>query len=285
MLPERFIRIDARGRVSHRLLRPDDQVYYLGEYAAGAGYVAPVNGLIRNFKIKPSSLQRSPVRRRHKEGAIREIAVALTRHFSGLDPSAVIVPIPTSKVPTDPDYDRRLLRALQVCRAELRLDVRELIKQKCSTAADHETTGRQSFRQLIANCYVDAALSAPRPSLIVLFDDVLAEGKHFKVCQRLLRDHYGEIPIVGCFIARSIQLASSPLVEPEEHLASSSGADEVAGMQPWRRAHARRPRESSAAQRPRAAGSPSDYPTATRQTVQQARQEGRREVRRPEPAR
>lgn len=214
MLPERFTRIDALSRVSHKFLQPCDDVYYLGEYAAGAGYVPPMNGLIRNFKIKPSSLQRYPVRRRHKEGAIREIAAALTKHFSGLEASAVIVPMPTSKVPTDPDYDRRLLRTLQVCGAEPRLDVRELIKQKCSTAADHEAAGRQSFHQLLANCYVDAALSAPRPSRVILFDDVLTEGKHFKVCQRLLQDHYGEIPVVGCFIARTIQCASAPLPEP-----------------------------------------------------------------------
>ncbi len=209
VLPERLTQIDALTCASHKLLRPEDRVYYLGEYAPGAGYVSPTNDLIYNFKIKPSSLRNSPMRRRHKEQAIREIAAAFTRHFRALDATAVIVPIPTSKLPADPDYDDRLLRTLRVCRTEPMLHVRELIKQKRSTTADHEANGRQSFRHLLANCYVDDALSLPRPSLIVLFDDVLTQGKHFKVCQRLLRNHYGDIPIAGFFVARSIPVACS----------------------------------------------------------------------------
>ncbi len=209
VLPERLTQVDARTCASHRLLRPGDRVYYLGEYVAGAGYVSPTNDLIHNFKIKPSSLRGSPVRRRHKEQAIREIAAAFTRHFSALDATAVVVPIPTSKLPADPDYDDRLLRALRVCRTESMLQVRELIRQKRSTLADHEAIGRQSFRHLLANCYVDDALSLPRPSLVILFDDVLTEGKHFKVCQRLLHDHYGDIPVVGFFVARTIPAACS----------------------------------------------------------------------------
>lgn len=211
VLPEQLTRIDALTCPAHKLLRPGDKVYYLGEYAAGAGYLTPTNDLIHNFKIKPSSLRRSPVRRRHKEHAIREIAAAFTRHFSALDDRAVVVPIPTSKLPADLDYDDRLLRALQVCKADPRLDVRELIKQKQSTRADHEASGRQSFRHLLANCYVDDALALPRPSLVILFDDVLTEGKHFKVCQRLLRNHYGDIPVVGFFVARSIPVVCDHL--------------------------------------------------------------------------
>ena len=204
VLPEKLTQIDALTCPSHRFLQPGDRVYYLGEYAAGAGYLTPINDLIHNFKIKPSSLRCSPVRRRHKEHAIRQIAVAFTGHFSALEDTAVLVPIPTSKLPADPDYDDRLLRVLRVCRADPKPPVRELIRQKRSTAADHEANGRQSFRRLLANCYVDDTLSLPRPSQVILFDDVLTEGKHFKVCQRLLRNHYGDVPIVGFFVARSI---------------------------------------------------------------------------------
>lgn len=216
VLPQRLTQVDALSCASHKLLRPGDRVYYLGEYVAGAGHVSPTNDLIHNFKIRPSALRGWPARRRHKEQAIGEIAAAFTRHFSALDATAVVVPIPTSKLPADPDYDDRLLRTLRVCRSQPMPPVRELIKQKRSTTADHAAIGRQSFRHLLANCYVDDALSLPRPSLVILFDDVLTEGKHFKVCQRLLRNHYGDIPVVGFFVARTI---------PQRHYGRRSGQE------------------------------------------------------------
>jgi predicted amidophosphoribosyltransferase len=214
-LPQRPTRIDARTRASHSLLEADDLVYYLGEYASGAGPSTPMNDLIHNFKIKPSSLRGSPVRRRHKERAIAEVGAVLAKHLSGLPPGVLLVPIPTSKLATDPDYDDRLLRALKVCKAHPALEVRQLIKQKRSTAADHEAPGRQSLRHLLANCYVDETLCQPRPAVIILFDDVLTQGKHFKVCQRLLGEHYGEVPVIGFFLARALE--RSPPDRPGRH--------------------------------------------------------------------
>ena len=49
------------------------------------------------------------------------------------------------------------------------------------------------------------ALHAVRGRGIVLFDDVLTTGKHFKCCQRRLREALGTaVPIKGVFVARRV---------------------------------------------------------------------------------
>jgi predicted amidophosphoribosyltransferase len=39
---------------------------------------------------------------------------------------------------------------------------------------------------------------------VILFDDVLTTGKHFMCCKRRLREHLGDIPVTGLFIARRV---------------------------------------------------------------------------------
>jgi predicted amidophosphoribosyltransferase len=186
-------------------LEPEDFCYFLGEYTSGAGFSTPTNDLIINLKIPPSELKKNPARRRWKEGAIDEVARALGRSLSNLKPGRVVVPIPPSKLPNHADYDDRLMRALMLSKASPELTVYELIKQRNSTAADHESDERQTFEELLANCYLDEAAAPSAPTGIVLVDDVLTEGKHFKVCQQLLRAKYGaDIPIAGFFVARRI---------------------------------------------------------------------------------
>ena len=205
MLPQRHTRIDELTRPNHSYLEEADRCYFLGEYTSKAGFSTPTNDLILNFKITPSELRKNPRRQRWKDSAVGEIAKALGRHLSNLKPGRIVVPIPTSKLPNHPDYDDRLLRALASAKATPPLVVRELIKQHASTDADHESSTRQSYEELSANCYLDESVALPEPSGVVVVDDVLTEGKHFKVCQELIRTRYGsDIPIAGFFIARRI---------------------------------------------------------------------------------
>jgi hypothetical protein len=205
LLPQRHTKIDDLTRPNHRYLEPEDNCYFLGEYTSGAGFSTPTNDLILNFKIPPSELKKNPARRRWKDGAITEIASALGRHLSNLKPGRIVIPVPTSKLPTNPNYDDRLLRALSLSSATPALITRELIKQRRNTAADHESDERQTYDELLENCYLDEQTALPAPTGIVLVDDVLTEGKHFKVCQHLLRQRYGDtVPIAGFFVARRI---------------------------------------------------------------------------------
>ena len=204
MLPQRHSQIDALTRPAHKYLESDDKCYYLGEYTSGAGFSTPTNDLIINFKIPPSELAKNPRRTRWKQSAILEVGQALGRNLNNLKPGRIVVPIPASKCPGHPDYDDRLVRALACANCVPALQVRELIKQRNSTPADHEAGGRQDFEDLYANCYIDEALVLPAPTAVVLFDDVLTEGKHFKVCKKLICERFGPIPVAGFFVARRI---------------------------------------------------------------------------------
>jgi hypothetical protein len=209
LLPQRHTKIDDLTRPNHKYLEADDRCYFLGEYTSGAGFSTPTNDLIFNFKIPPTELKKNPRRQRWKDAAINDIARALGRNLSGLKAGRIVVPIPPSKLPGHPDYDDRLLRTVALAKATPGLSVRELIKQRESTSADHESDHRQSFEELLANSYLDEGVALPAPTGIVLVDDVLTEGKHFKVCQHLIRARYGnEIPIAGFFVARRIYQAA-----------------------------------------------------------------------------
>jgi hypothetical protein len=204
LLPQRHSQIDALTRPAHKYIDTTDKCYYLGEYTSGAGYATPTNDVVINFKILPSELAKNPKRTRYKQGAITEVAQALSRSLNNLKSGRIVVPIPTSKCPGHPEYDDRLLQALAGASCKPPLEVRELIKQRQSTHADHEAGGRQDFQDLYENCYIDERLALPAPTAVVLFDDVLTEGKHFKVCQRLIAERFGAIPVAGFFVARRI---------------------------------------------------------------------------------
>ena len=71
-----------------------------------------------------------------------------------------------------------------------------------STPASHESEARLHAEELIANYRIDDALAAPPPRDIVVFDDVLTTGSHFKAMQHVLKERFPDIAVRGLFIAR-----------------------------------------------------------------------------------
>ena len=204
MLPHRQTGVEAPAHADHKFINLNDVWFSLGDLLAGAGYGTPTNSLLLDLKIPPSRLIGSPQLWRWKRSAIERIAASLTPHLQNLPRGHIVVPIPPSKVPGHIDYDDRLLRVLAQCRCTPPLEVRELIRQHRNTPADHESELRQSFDELLKNCYLDETVALPVPSGVTLFDDVLTHGKHFKVCQRLVRKRYGVLPVSGLFVARRV---------------------------------------------------------------------------------
>ncbi len=52
------------------------------------------------------------------------------------------------------------------------------------------------------------SLLEPTPDAIIIFDDVLTTGAHFKAVEAVLRTHFPELPIAGLFLARRAPDAS-----------------------------------------------------------------------------
>ena len=99
---------------------------------------------------------------------------------------ATLIPVPPSKIKSDPLYDDRLIQMLRVLGAGLELDIREMIAQRESTEAAHSTEARLRVDELCDNYVIEESLVAPPPRVIGVVDDVLTTGSHFKAVQRLL---------------------------------------------------------------------------------------------------
>jgi len=147
-IPQKLWKIDDSTVGDHFWLADSDQCYYIWEYTARKGYgFSPANNFIWNLKIKPSAIEKSPLRYRHKLEAIAHAGHALktfiSREFT--ETLATFVPIPCSKAVADPEYDNRLAKVLASAFYGWNADVRDILRLKHSTPADHESAERLAF--------------------------------------------------------------------------------------------------------------------------------------------
>lgn len=203
--------MDETNREQHHFLEAADRCMFFGDFFGGkdwsAGYT---NQLIKNYKHTPQEIAASARPKRlqhHKDRAISEIAAALRKVFTSDSVQLrTFVPIPTSRVAADPGYCDRLERTLRLAFQGYAADIRLLLRQTVSTQADHRSgAGRRSYDELLGITEVDPAhLTAPPRGEIVLFDDVLTSGKHFKVAKTRIQEIYPDRAILGVFVARCI---------------------------------------------------------------------------------
>ncbi len=200
--------LDERMRADHAYLSAADQCCWLAEYRPGRGYRAgPVNQLILNLKCPPSIAAMDARRRLYKRRAIEEIGQALRGALSRSSVgSATWIPIPPSRAARDADYDDRLSRILQAAFGDYDLDLRPALYQSEGTASDHAGARRLTVDALYRVIGLERELLARRPlrERVVLFDDLLTSGKHYKCCERRLQEVLADVPISGLFVARRV---------------------------------------------------------------------------------
>lgn len=200
--------VDELVREHHGFLNGSDKCYYLYEYTAGRGYAfSPANNLIYNIKKSPE-LRGTPqwyYKERDINRAADELRQVLTcgSNFDWLR-TATLVPIPPSKVHGDPLHDDRICKLLQRLGLGLNLDIRELVKQRDSMCAAHESEIRPRPEEIAANYCIDESLAAPTPQYFGIFDDLLTAGSHFRAMQTVLERRFPGTPIAGFFIARRV---------------------------------------------------------------------------------
>lgn len=124
------------------------------------------------------------------------------------------VPVPGSKAAGDPDHDTRMLHALQRAFQGWAVDVRPMLKLIQSTPADHETVDRLSYDELLAISELDNPSDVALRPIVVIVDDVLNSGKHFKVAQTLIAAQFPNVELRGLFLARCIR--DAPLTDFSE---------------------------------------------------------------------
>jgi predicted amidophosphoribosyltransferase len=203
-IPEKLLKIDDVTAGEHFSLDATDTCFYVWEYAVRQGYAAgPTNQLIKNLKIKPSEIAKTPTRQYYKQQAVNHAAKAvrdlLGQHTA--EGAYSFVPVPSSKASGDLNYDDRTTQILQRAFSGWNSDMQPILRVRRSMKADHESSDRMTYDELLALTEVLQPMT-PLRSTIVILDDVLNSGKHFKVAKSLLSAANPTATILGLFIAR-----------------------------------------------------------------------------------
>lgn len=198
-------KIDGLYLPSHYYLDKDDDCYFLMTYTIGRGFsYSYCNQIVINLK-KPMDRKDTP-EWGYKEMAIRKSARMLEEaNIISVFPSGtVFVPTPPSKAKDDPDYDDRLPRIL-INAYDGKLDVRGLVEQTKSTESYHISCKRRNIDDILGNLSINEDLANGVKDDIVIFDDVMTSGAHFKAMSRLMSGRFKGIRIHGLFLARAQQ--------------------------------------------------------------------------------
>ena len=205
-LPSDYIRLSQVDQLllpNHSCLDQEDRCYFFIEYTSGESYkYSDGNRLISN--LKKSVLKRDLAEYHYKNEAINQCSAWLRSVYdsSTIWKSSTFVPVPSSKRIDDPLYDDRMV---QVCQGiSPQADVRSIVFQTETTVASHTVKDRERLKlgRLLSIYRVNEGLCHPRPQRIIIVDDMLTTGTHFKAMQHTLQRRFPGIPIDGVFIAR-----------------------------------------------------------------------------------
>ena len=211
----RLSKIDESNRADHFYLNESDECYYIFEYTSHKDFTFGfANNLISNLKKSVERCGRPEYH--YKTQAIMDCSkfLAATLNDKWLK-EATLVPIPPSKNKADPLYDPRVT---QICRGISKpypIDVRELVAQRDSIQAAHESDARPTVADLLKTYFIDED-EAVLPRAIGIVDDVLTAGAHYVAMKRILGARFPAVPIAGIFIARRV----FPTDDPTEFFAT-----------------------------------------------------------------
>jgi hypothetical protein len=203
--PSRFTRIDDLTRDDHNHLLPEDECLFFGDYTARKGWAhSATNQLILNFKI-PVKL-RGTNRWPHKHRAVRTVAELFSASIGDRFSELTLVPVPPSKLRSDPEYDDRMMDMLRALNppAGISADVRELVIQTTPIGAAHESSSRPPPAAWESVYEIDEALTGHTPKWIGIVDDLLVTGCRFRAMSNVLSRRFPEARITELFIARRV---------------------------------------------------------------------------------
>ncbi|MBN8538468.1 MAG: hypothetical protein J0M15_15555 [Deltaproteobacteria bacterium] len=192
-------RIDSSHNLPH--IMTNDVCIYAREYKAGQGYAAgETNQLILNFKMFVTF--KGTNRWRYRDRDVRKFAEEAALNF-GANSTVAITAIPSSKAKNDPDYTNRfedMLTHLLTLRPNL---IEEWPVELIQTVqASHQAGSRNP--QQIQQHYRWRGFQNGVPQTLVLFDDVVTTGSHFRAMSDFIRSNGYTGNIVGIFWARSV---------------------------------------------------------------------------------
>jgi hypothetical protein len=207
------LRIDELTRGEHPRLLPDDVVFYFGDYTARARYDhSACNQLV--FNIKKPMLYRETGQWYYKKKAIEDCARLVAPSVVNSLGNISFVPIPPSKVKGDTGYDDRIVQMMSQVFSPSgeKAQILELVTQKVSRDAAHETGVRPTVDELKSNYQLDASLLPHVRQNLIIVDDVLTNGTSFRAMSDILKLALPNHSIFGLFIARTVHPPFDPSV-------------------------------------------------------------------------
>lgn len=203
--------ITSISSANHRLLAKGDLCMYLMTRENHARDEGPAQyseafQKVANLKIARSDLRANPNRSKHKEAAIEQFSNDLCGLFAQSEATFVLVPAVTSKAESDPDFDDRMIRVCNAVADRLsQVRCEPVLSLKASIPSASRSYGRRD-PNLIRSYIKVEPLCDLSCDFVLIVDDVISSGAHFKACQRAVFDAYG-VKAGGAFWAR----AESPL--------------------------------------------------------------------------
>ncbi|MFZ0318352.1 MAG: hypothetical protein WAL56_04425 [Candidatus Sulfotelmatobacter sp.] len=82
-------------------------------------------------------------------------------------------------------------------------DARVLLVQKEDTPSSHQDGWRPTPIQRSRFMCINEAETEPKPDTIVVVDDVLATGSHFRAAKMVVRERWPNMRVIGVFLARA----------------------------------------------------------------------------------
>jgi len=181
-------------------LEPDDFCIFARDYYPYYGYQeGETNSLIFNFK-KPISAKGTN-QWKHREKAVNKFANEASEIIP-LNKKIYVTAIPSSLAKSDENYNFKFedfFTELKIIRPEIK-DISPITIIK-STQASHYG-GAREIDEILTN-YKWTGMEEPNPEFILLFDDVITTGAHFKAFQKFLKQNGFMGKVYGIFWAKS----------------------------------------------------------------------------------
>ena len=188
----RLTRLERDLVYLHEGLSEADNVYFLYRYITGHEYRDKYNNpLILGVKNDIESCI---------ETAAQNLANSMKKET--VFNNAMIVPIPTSKITAH--RTDKIARLIKQFDEVSNYDVDPILQVKHETRSSHKSSERLSVNELQAAWHLQlnqTSLSFAHPDCIVILDDVLNHGTHFRVASDMIEERFPIARIFGVFLA------------------------------------------------------------------------------------
>lgn len=186
-------------------LEEKDRCFYLVDYIARGGLEPTGNQFVANFK-KDLKYKDKPEVWQYRVRAVKKFAECIHNFIQNRKMvKPVIIPLPTSKPRSSTNFNDRLdatIRQLKIINPHY--DTR-LCLDRLSEQAPVSCGGARDIDSIIQTSYIADEKPIASDSQVILIDDVLTTGAHFKAYKRMVMEHYkiGFDNIIGLFIAKT----------------------------------------------------------------------------------